>query len=91
MSVLVRFSPPSLTAAQYDAILARLYKEGIQPAPGLELEVCYGSGDQMKVSVLFDSQENLDAFGARLAPILEEMGMNPGEPEAFEVHNIIRP
>jgi hypothetical protein len=91
MSVLVRFSPPSLTAAQYDAILARLYEEGIQPAPGLELEVCYGSGDQMKVSVLFDSQENLDAFAARLAPILEEMGMNPGEPEAFEVHSTIRP
>ena len=91
MSVLVRFSPPSLTVAQYDAVVARLYKEGIHPAPGLELEVCYGSGDQMKVSILFDSQENLDAFGARLAPILEEMGMNPGEPEAFEVHNIIRP
>ena len=55
MSVLVRFSPPSMTVAQYDAILTRLYEEGIQPAPGLELEVCYGSGDQMKVSVLFDS------------------------------------
>ena len=45
----------------------------------------------MKVSILFDSQENLDAFGARLAPILKEMGMNPGEPEAFEVHSTIRP
>jgi len=90
MSVLVRFSPPSLTAAQYDAVLARFYEEGVQPAPGLELEVCYGSGDQMKVSVLFDSQEHLDAFGARLAPILEEMGMDPGEPEVIEVHNIIR-
>ena len=80
-----------MTALQYDVILARFHEEGAQPAPGLELEVCYGSGDQMKVSLLFDSQENLDAFGARLAPILEEMGMNPGEPEAFEVHNIIRP
>ena len=90
MSVLVRFSPPSLTAAQYDAVLARLYEEGVQPAPGLELEVCFGSGDQMKVSVIFDSQEHLDAFGARLAPILEEMGMDPGEPEVIEVHNIIR-
>ena len=70
MSVLVRFSPPSLTAEQYDAVLARLYEEGIQPAPGLELEVCFGSGDQMKVSVLFDSKEDLDAFGARLQPIL---------------------
>ena len=90
MSVLVRFSPPSLTAAQYDAILARLYEEGIQPAPGLELEVCYGSGDQMKVSVLFDSQEHLDAFGGRLMPILEEVGMDAGEPEVLEAHNIIR-
>ena len=79
-----------MMSEQYDAILARLYEEGIQPAPGLELEVCYGSGDQMKVSVLFDSQEELDAFGARLAPILEEMKVDPGEPEVLEVHNIIR-
>ena len=90
MSILVRFSPPSLTAEQYDAVLARLYEEGIQPAPGLELEVCFGSGDQMKVSVLFDSQEHLDAFGARLQPILAEMGVNPGEPEVVEVHHVIR-
>ena len=46
MSVLVRFSPPSMTSDQYDAIVARLYKEGIHPADGLELEVCFGSGDQ---------------------------------------------
>ena len=90
MSILVRFSPPSMTAEQYDAILARLTEEGIQPAPGLELEVCYGAGDQMKVSLLFDSQEELDAFGERLAPILEEMKLDPGAPEVLEVHNIIR-
>ena len=90
MSILVRFSPPSMTAEQYDAILARLTEEGIQPAPGLELEVCYGAGDQMKVSLLFDSQEELDAFGERLAPILEEMKLDTGEPEVLEVHNIIR-
>jgi len=35
MSVLIRFSPPSLTAEQYDSIVARLYEEGIHPAPGL--------------------------------------------------------
>jgi hypothetical protein len=70
--------------------VARLYEEGVHPAPGLELEVCFGSGDQMKVSVLFDTQENLDAFGAGLAPILEEMGMDPGKPEVVQVHNIIR-
>ena len=44
----------------------------------------------MKVSVLFDSQEDLDAFGARLQPILSEMGVNPGEPDIVEVHKVIR-
>jgi len=39
MSLLARFAPPSMTAEQYDAIVARLYEEGIHPAPGLELEV----------------------------------------------------
>ena len=63
MSLLARFAPPSMTAEQYDAIVARLYEEGIHPAPGLELEVCFGSGDQMKVSLLFDSQEEFEAFG----------------------------
>ena len=38
MSILVRFSPPSMTAEQYDTILERLYKEGIHPDPGFELE-----------------------------------------------------
>jgi hypothetical protein len=90
MSVLVRFSAPSMTAAQYDAIVARCYEEGVHPAPGLELEVYFGSGYQMKVTELFDSKQHLDAFSARLAPILEEMGMDPGEPEVIEVHNIIR-
>ena len=52
MSVLVRFAPPSMTAEQYDAIVNRLYDEGIHPADGLELEVCFGSGDQMKVNTL---------------------------------------
>jgi len=39
---------------------------------------------------VWDSQEQLDAFGARLMPILAELGINPGEPEVVEVHNIIK-
>jgi hypothetical protein len=35
-------------------------------------------------------QENLEAFGARLQPILAEVGINPGPPEIFPVHNIIK-
>ena len=90
MSILVRFPPPSMTAEQYDAILARLYEEGIHPAEGLELEVCFGSGDQMKVSVLFDSMDAFEKFGERLQPVLQELGMDPGTPDIMDVHHVIR-
>ena len=90
MSILARFSPPSMTSEQYDVIVNRLYKEGVHPAEGLELEIAFGSGDQMKVSILFDSMEAFQAFGERIGPIIHEMGVDPGEPEVVEVHRVIR-
>ena len=90
MSLLIRFSPPSLTADQYDSAVRRLNEEGVFPADGLDYEICFGSGDKLKVSQVWDSKEQLDAFGARLTPILAELGIDPGEPEVVEVHNIIR-
>lgn len=90
MSVLVRFAPASLNAEQYDDVVARLAAEGVSPAEGLDYEICFGSGDNFRVSLVWDSQEKFDAFGARLGPILAELGIDPGEPEIFEVHNIIK-
>jgi len=88
--LLIRFAPPSLTADQYDSAVRRLNEEGVFPADGLDYEICFGSGDKLKVSQVWDSKEQLDAFGARLTPILAELGIDPGEPEVVEVHNIIR-
>ena len=90
VSLLIRFAPPSLTAEQYDNAVRRLNEEGVFPADGLDYEICFGSGDSLKVSQVWDSKEQLDAFGARLMPILAELGIDPGEPEVVEVHNIIR-
>ncbi len=90
MSILIRFAPPSLTAEQYDNVVRRLNEEGVFPAEGLDYEICFGSGDKHKVSQVWDTKEQMDAFGARLAPILAELGINPGEPEVVEVHNIIK-
>jgi hypothetical protein len=90
VSLLTRFAPPSLTADQYDRVVRRLDEEGITPADGLDYEVCFGSGDQHKVSLIWDSKEQFEAFANRLMPILGELGVDPGEPEMFEVHNIIK-
>ncbi len=90
MSLLTRFAPPSLTAEQYDSVVRRLNEEGISPADGLDYEICFGSGDQLKVSLVWDSMEQFEAFAGRLMPILAEAGIDPGEPEVLEVHNIIK-
>jgi hypothetical protein len=45
----------------------------------------------MRVSEIWDSPEQLQAFGERLMPILADIGIEfSGEPEIVEVHNIIR-
>ena len=90
MSLVVRFSPESLTSDQYDHVVRRLNEENISPAEGLDYEVCFGSGDKMKVSLVWDSKEQFEAFAARLMPILAEFGIDPGEPEVLEVHNIVK-
>ena len=90
MSLLIRFNPPSLTAEQYDEAVRRLNEEGVFPADGLDYEICFGSGSNFKVSQVWDSQEQMQAFGERLTPILAELGIDPGEPEIVAVHNIIK-
>jgi hypothetical protein len=90
MSLVIRFAPPSLTAQQYDEVVRRLNEAGVFPAEGLDYELCFGAEDHLKVSQVWDSQEHLDAFGEQLRPILADVGIDPGEPEVLEVHNIIK-
>jgi hypothetical protein len=89
MSVLIRFAPASLTAEQYDESVRRL-QEGEWPPDGLEYHVCFGTDGNLRVSEIWDSRQQLDAFGERLMPILADIGIEPGEPEIVEIHNIVR-
>ena len=90
MSILARFTPPALTAQQYDETLRRLQEAGDWPPDGLEYHVFFGSEGNLRVSEIWDSQEQFEAFGERLRPVLAEVGIEPGEPELLEVHNIVR-
>ena len=71
-------------------MVRRLQEEGLSPADGLDYEIAFGSGHQLKVSLVWDSQGQFEAFAARLMPILDEFGIDPGEPEIIEVHSIIK-
>ena len=90
MSVLIRFVPASLTAAEYDESIRRLDAGGDFPPDGMEYHVCFGTEGNLRVSEIWDSREQLDAFAERLMPLLTEIGIEPGEPELVEVHNIVK-
>jgi hypothetical protein len=90
MSVLIRFAPASLTAAQYDESIRKLEEAGVFPPDGLDYHVCFGTDGNLRVSEIWDSQEQLDAFGEQLMPVLSAVGIDPGEPEVVEIHNIVK-
>lgn len=90
MSVVVRFSPASITVQQYDESIRRLQEAGSFPPDGMEYHICFGTDGNLRVSEIWDSEEELKAFGERLMPILAEVGIDPGEPEVLPVHNTVK-
>jgi hypothetical protein len=90
MSILVRFTPANLTTENYQESVRRLEEAGLWPHPdGLEIHVLFGSEGNLRVSEIWDSQEQFAAYGEQLMPILIEMGIEfSGEPEILEVHNV---
>jgi hypothetical protein len=87
--LLVRFTPSSLTTDQYDESIRRLEKSGDWLPEGLESHVAFKSNGNLRVSEIWNSREQFEAFGERLMPVLKDVGIDPGQPELLEVHNIV--
>jgi hypothetical protein len=74
MSIVVRFHPTNATKDKYDESLRRMEAAGIWPdPPGLEVHVAFGSEDDLRVSEIWSSREQFQAYGEKLMPILDEM------------------
>lgn len=89
MAVVLRFAAPGMTAAKYDECLSRLEQAGAGAPAGRLYHVCFGDKDNLRVSDIWDSTESFERFGQTLRPILEDLGIDSGEPEVIEVYNII--
>jgi hypothetical protein len=89
MSIVVRFKPSGMTAEQYDRVSDEIKNSEHWPPDGLDYHVCFGSDGNLVVSEIWESREQLEAFGEKLMPVLEKGGVQmANEPEIFEVHNI---
>ncbi|HEY4279684.1 MAG TPA: hypothetical protein VGM91_15775 [Conexibacter sp.] len=89
MSIVVRFTPDTLTTEMYDESVRLLGERGNLPADGQLLHICFGTSPNLVVSEVWESREQWRAFLEQLIPVLSTVGIDPGDPEVFEVHNML--
>jgi hypothetical protein len=90
MAIGVYFHPESMTKAQYDEVIRKLDAAGAGRPTGRLHHSCFGPEESLMVYDVWDSAESFDAFGQTLMPILEEVGVKPGQPDVMPVHNMIQ-
>ncbi len=89
MPLTVSFSPASLNAQQYDEVIRQLDEAGASSPEGRLYHVCYGEGDKMRVTEIWDSMQTFESFGSTLMPILHQVGVDPGQPEIRPTYSVI--
>ena len=86
MAILMRFTPSGMTSDQYNSVGQRLQDAGAWPPQGLLAHVCFGTSGNLRVSEVWESREQQQAFGEKLMPVLQEANVDlSGEPEILEV------
>jgi hypothetical protein len=91
MAIGAYFAPPSgMTKAQYEDALNRLEKAGHGKPDGRSYHASFGEEGHLMVFDIWDSQEQFEAFGAILMPILAEVGIDPGQPDVMQINKIIQ-
>src|SRR5262245_59901414 len=89
MAIVVKFAVNNMPADRYDEVIRRLEAGGAGAPAGRLYHVAYGSPDAIQVIDVYDSPDSLNAFGATLIPILQEMGIEAA-PDVQMVHSIIQ-
>jgi hypothetical protein len=88
MAIIVKFEVDGADSSKYDEVIRRLTAIGQRVPDGQMYHICYGDRQRLQVIDVFESQAKLDAFGAKLMPILQEMGIE-AKATVDEVYNII--
>ena len=88
MAIVATFEVKGATAAKYDEVIRRLTAIGLKVPDGQMYHICYGDKQNLQVINVFESQAKLDAFAAKLVPILKEVGIE-AKGTILEAYNII--
>jgi hypothetical protein len=89
MALAILFSPDSMTEEQYRDTLRRVDAAGEGAnSPGKIFHVCFRDGDKLRVLDVWENEESFQRFGGVLMPILQQAGVNPGQPQVYQTVNV---
>ena len=91
MAIGFYFSPAAMSAPQYDECMKLLRKAGAGHPPGRTYHAAFGPADKLMVFDVWTSQAAFDKFGKTLMPILQQLGLDAGQPSVMPMHNVVVP
>ena len=83
------FHPESMSAEQYDRVTRRLEEAGAGSPSGRSYHCAFQVGAGLHVFDVWESEEQFNEFGKTLMPILQEEGIDAGQPDVSPIHNVI--
>ena len=91
MAIGIYFAPAAMSAEKYDECIRLLRKAGAGHPSGRSYHASFGPKDKLMVFDVWTSQAAFDKFGKTLMPILQGLGLDPGQPNVMPIHKVILP
>jgi hypothetical protein len=80
-----------MSVAQYNECITLLRKAGAGNPSGRSYHAAFGPADKIMVFDVWTSQAAFDKFGKTLMPILQQLGLDAGQPSVMPMHKVIVP
>jgi hypothetical protein len=91
MALGIYFALTGMSAAKYNECIKRLKQAGAAHPPGRSYHASFGTSDKLMVFDVWKSQAAFDKFGKTLMPILQQLGVEPGQPSVMNIYKVITP
>jgi hypothetical protein len=89
MAIVVKYEVTGMSTEKYDAIMRDLTAAGLTHPDGRAYHVCFGDKNRLQVVDVFESPAKLEAFGAKLMPILQKYGVSARPDVLGDAHNAV--
>jgi hypothetical protein len=89
MALGIYFEHLGFTPEKYDDAIAQLEAAGAGRPKGRTYHVALESEGAVNIFDIWESQEEFDAFGATLVPILTKLGVERSAPRVAKVYNVL--